>query len=148
MTEHARVVGRRVVVIAVAVLQLFFVVRAYWSAHQEFGFHMFNESTTWQADIVRVTADGQRIPVTQQWDGYAWPELVHTRYLTYPEVRQHADAGIENQLAFLDEALDYVASHTPRDGETLYLEATVTYWRNTHAPQTRVLRSDMRDVAQ
>ena len=148
MTEHARVVGRRVVVIAVVVLQLFFVARAYWSAHQEFGFHMFNESTTWQADIVRVTADGQRIPVTEAWNGYTWTDLVHTRYLAYPELVQHADAGIENQLAFLDEALDYVASHTPRDDETLYLEATVTYSRNTHAPQTRVLHSETRDVEQ
>ena len=148
MTEHTRVVGRRVVVIAVVVLQLFFVVRAYWSAHQEFGFQMFNESTTWQADIVRVTADGRRIPVTQEWDGYTWPALVHARYLGYPELRQHADAGIDNQLAFLDEALDYVASHTPRDDETLYYEATVTYWKNTHGPQTRVLRSDVRDIEQ
>jgi hypothetical protein len=146
MTEHARVVGRRVVVIAVVVLQLFFVARAYWSAHQEFGFHMFSESSTWSADIVRVTADGRRIPITEEWYGYRWPELVTTRYLASPELEQHADAGVDNQLAFLDEALDYVASHTPRDDETLYLEATVTYSRNTHDPQTRVLRSDMRDI--
>ena len=33
---------------------------------------MFPESSTWQADIVRVTDDGQRIPITEPWAGYRW----------------------------------------------------------------------------
>src|SRR5262245_42379620 len=110
-----RVVGRRAIVVAVVVAQLFFVVRAYHSAHKEFGFHMFDESSDWQADITRVTADGRRVPVDDGWNGYRWADLVDTRALTYPGVRHHADAGVENQLAFLDAALDYVATHTPRD---------------------------------
>jgi hypothetical protein len=56
--------ARRIVVVVVVVAQLAFVVRAYHSAHKEFGFQMFPESSTWQADIVRVTADGQRIPIS------------------------------------------------------------------------------------
>ena len=58
--------------------------------------------------------------------------------------RHHADAGLDNQLAFLDEALDYVADHTPNDRETLYLEAVVTTWHNADAPEVVVLRSARR----
>jgi hypothetical protein len=136
-----------VVVAAVVVLQLGLVVRAYWSDHKEFGFQMFPESSTWQADVVRVTADGSRIPVTQPWSGYRWSDLVATRGLGRPDVRHHADAGLDNQIAFLDAALDWVAANTPRDHETLYLEATVTTWHNTDAPTTRTLRSTNRPEA-
>ena len=62
-------------------------------------------------------------------------------------MRHHADAGLDNQIAFLDAALDYVADHTPRDTETRYLEAVVTTWHNTDDPKTVVLRSQDRDVA-
>lgn len=135
------------VVAAVVVLQLGLVVRAYWSDHKEFGFQMFPESSTWQADVVRVTADGSRIPVTQPWSGYRWSDLVTTRGLGRPDVRHHADAGLDSQIAFLDAALDWVAANTPRDHETLYLEATVTTWHNTDAPTTRTLRSTDRPEA-
>ena len=40
----------------------------------------------------------------------------------------------------------YVGEHTPKDSETQYLEATVTYWRNAHAPKVVVLRSEDREV--
>ena len=69
MSSRARVVGRRVAVVAVVAAQAFFVVRGYWSAHKEFAFQMFPESSTWRAEIVRVTDDGQRIPITEPWDG-------------------------------------------------------------------------------
>ena len=92
-----------------------FVVRGYHSAHKEFGFQMFPESSTWQADIVRVTDDGRRIPISDPWDGYHWSQMVRSRGLASPGVRHHADAGLENQLAFLDAALHYVADHTPRE---------------------------------
>ena len=133
--------ARRIVVVVVVVAQLTFVVRAYHSAHKEFGFQMFPESSTWQADIVRVTADGRRIPISDPWDGYTWSQLVRVRGLSRPAVRHHADAGLSNQVAFLDAALDYVADHTPRDTETRYLEAVVTTWHNTDDPETTVLRS-------
>jgi hypothetical protein len=134
-----------VVFVAVVVLQLALAARGYWSDHKEFAFQMFPESSTWRADVVRVTADGRRLPVERPWSGYRWDELVRSRGLRYPSVRRHADAGVANQLAFLASALDWVASNTPRDGETRYLEATVTSWHNADPPRVRVLRSDVRE---
>jgi len=147
VTPRVRVVGRRVVVLAVVLLQVGFVARAYWSDHKEFGFQMFPESSTWRADVVRVTADGRRVPVEVPWSGYRWDELVRDRGLRYPAVRHHADAGLDNQLAFLDAALDWVAGNTPRDRETRYLEATVTRWHNADRPRVEVLRSRLREGA-
>jgi hypothetical protein len=141
------VVGRRAVVLAVVVLQVGFIARGYSSDHKEFGFQMFPESSTWRADVVRVTADGRRVPVELPWSGYRWDELVRDRGLSYPAIRHHADAGLANQLAFLDAALDWVADNTPRDAETRYLEATVTSWHNADKPHVKVLRSHVREVA-
>jgi hypothetical protein len=132
------VLGRRVVVVAVVVVQLVLVARGYWADHKEFAFQMFPESSTWRADVVRVTADGRRLPVEAGWAGYRWDELVQDRGLRYPAVRHHADAGLDNQLAFLDAALDWVAANTPRDRETRYLEAEVT-------ARSEVLRSGTRE---
>jgi hypothetical protein len=145
--SRVRVVGRRLVVVAVVVLQLFLVTRGYWSDHKEFAFQMFPESSTWRADVVRVTDDGRRVPVELPWSGYRWDELVPSRGLSYPEVRHHADAGLDNQLAFFDAALDWVADNTPRDRETRFLEARVTAWHNADPPNVKVLRSGMRENA-
>ena len=147
MNSRARVVGRRVVVLAVVALQLFFVARGYWADHKEFAFQMFPESSTWRADVVRVTADGRRVPIELPWSGYRWDELVTSRGLSRPSIRRHADAGLDNQLAFLEAALDWVAANTPRDRETRYLEATVTSWHNDDPPQAEVLRSQVRGGA-
>ena len=145
MDSRVRVVARRVVVVAVVGAQLFFVARGYWSDHKEFAFQMFPESSTWSADVVRVTADGQRIPVETPWAGYRWHELVPNVSLSYPSVRRHATAGLDNQLAFLESALDWVADNTPRDSETLYLEARVTSWHNADPPESSVIRSHLRE---
>ena len=139
--------GRRVLVVAVVALQLGFVARGYWADHKEFAFQMFPESSTWRADVVRVTADGRRVPVEQPWSGYRWHELVPGRGLSYPAVRHHADAGLDNQLAFLDAALDWVAANTPRDRKTRYLEARVTSWHNADPPRVEVFRSPVREGA-
>jgi hypothetical protein len=139
------VVARRVVVVAVVVVQLGLIARGYWADHKEFAFQMFPESSTWRADVVRVTADGRRLPVETTWAGYRWDELVQDRGLRYPAVRHHADAGLGNQLAFLGAALDWVADNTPRDRETRYLEARVTSWHNDDAPRSEVLRSRVRE---
>jgi hypothetical protein len=139
-----RVVGRRLVVLAVVVAQLFFVARGYWSDHRQFAFQMFPESSTWRADVVRVTADGRRVPIEVPWAGYSWPELVRTRGLSYPAFRHHADSGLDNQIAFLRAALDWVAANTPRDRDTRYLEARVTAWHNDDPPRVEVLRSHVR----
>ena len=140
-------VGRRVVVVAVVLLQLGLVVRGYSADHKEFAFQMFPESSTWRADVFRVTADGRRVPAELPWSGYRWEELVRGRGLSYPSVRHHADAGLDNQLAFLDAALDWVADNTPRDEETRYLEARVTAWHNADRPRVEVLRSRVREEA-
>jgi hypothetical protein len=133
------------VVLAVVLLQLGFVIRGYWSDHKPFAFQMFPEASTWRADVVRVTAEGGRIPVERPWSGYRWDALVPDVGLRYPGVRHHADAGLANQLAFLSSALDWVADNTPRDHDTRYLEATVTTWHNADAPRTEVLRSRVRE---
>jgi len=142
-----KIVGRRVVVLGVVCAQLAFVVAGYWSDHKVLAFQMFPEASTWRADVVRLTSDGRRVPVSEPWAGYRWDELVPDSALTYPAVRHHADAGLDNQVAFLAAALDWVAAHTPRDDETRYLEATVTGWRNDDGPEVRVLRSPDRSEA-
>ena len=139
------IVARRVLVIAVVVLQIGFIARGYSSDHKEFAFQMFPESSTWRADVVRVTADGRRVPVEVPWSGYRWEDLVPKLGLRYPSVRHHATAGLDNQLAFLDSALDWVAANTPRDRETRYLEARVTAWHNDDPPRLEVFRSDTRE---
>ena len=135
---------RRIVFVGLITLQLVMVVRAYEAPHKEFGFQMFPESSQWQAEIVRVTADGERIPIERPWAGYEWRELVRGRGLTAPWRRQHAAAGVDNQLELLREALDWVAANTPADEETRHLEAEVTVWPNLGRPVTLVVRSDER----
>ena len=85
-------------------------------------------------------------PRSEPWAGYRWSELAPDRGLAFPQRRRHADAGLDNQLAFLDSALDYVARNTPADTETAYLEAVVTTWYNTDDPEVVVLRSVERDL--
>ena len=143
---RVRIVARRVVVVAVVGLQVAFIARGYSADHKEFAFQMFPESSTWSAEIVRVTADGRRVPIDRPWSGYRWEELVQDRGLSYPAVRHHADAGLDNQLAFLRAALDWVAENTPRDDATRYLEARVTAWHNDDPPTRTVMRSEERDV--
>ena len=147
MTPRVRVVGRRVVVVGVVLLQLGLVARGYWSDHREFAFQMFPESSEWRADVFRVTAQGRRIPVEVGWSGYDWDRLVRDRGLSYPSLRHHADAGLQNQLAFLQAALDWVAANTPRDHSTRYLEAKVTAWHNADPPRVEIMRSPVREVS-
>src|SRR3954451_8098311 len=112
--------------LAAVALQLAFVVRGYSADHKVFAFQMFPEASTWQAEIVRVTRDGRRVPVADSWPGgYRWNSLVGGVGLQNPWVRHHADDGLDNQLAFLRSSLNWVADHTPRDHETRYLEARV-----------------------
>ena len=146
VNDSVRVYVRRIVCVSVIVLQLVFVVRAYSAPHKEFGFQMFPEASSWQAEIVRVTVNGDRVPVDQPWFGYQWDELAPDRGLAYPWVRQHADDGLDNQLAFLNEALVWVAANTPRDTQTRYYEATVTTWFNMRGPTTTIMRSPDRNL--
>jgi len=138
--------GRRIVFVGLVLLSLAMVVRAYWAPHMEFGYHMFPEASDWQAEIVRVTDDGTRIPIDEQWYGYRWSDLVRSRGMTFPERRHHADAGLDNQLEFLDEALDWVAANTPDDPETVRYEADVTVWPNMGEAEHLTLVSVEREL--
>ena len=137
---------RRIVAVGFVMVQVAFVVRAYWAPHREFGYQMFPEASQWQAEIVRVRSDGTAVPIDQPWAGYEWNDLVRIAACRHRRRRHHADAGIDNQLAFLDEALDWVASNTPADLDTRYLQATVTTWFNLGPPSTVVLRSHDREL--
>lgn len=136
----------RVFFVAAVLAQLFFIHRAYDDPHKRFGFQPYNESDTIQASIVRVTADGRRIPVTRPWFGYRWHRLVRSRGLSRIHRLGHASSGARSVIAFLDAALDWVAEHTPRDRETLYYHARVTYFHNTRGPQTVELESKRRSL--
>lgn len=129
-----------VVVVGQAVL----VLRSYDDPHNFFGFQPFNESSTWEAEIVAVQPDGTEIDLRDGWYGYDWNELVHISALQHPWRQRHAYSGIGTTLDFLDEALDWIAANTPRDTTTAYLEARVTYFRNTEGPHRTVLRSEVR----
>ena len=121
--------------------QVAFALNGYRDPHKFFAFQPFNESSTWQADIVRVTRDGERVPVDEPWSGYDWNDLVDMSALQNPGGLRHAYMGVDATLDFLDEALDWVAANTPADRETRYLEATVTYHRNAGRAEHVVLRS-------
>lgn len=138
----------RVFVAVVLVGQVGLLLRAYADPHSFFGFQPFPESSTWEAEIVRVTVDGRRVGIDEPWPGgYDWDELVRWRVLERPDRRRHAYVSFDASIDFLDEALDWVADHTPRDTETLYLEANVEGTRNTRGPVRLVLRTDEREEA-
>ena len=127
------------------VAQLTMIVIAYGSDHKTFGFQMFPESSRWQADIVRVQADGTRVPIEEDWE-YRWSDLVVGRGLTNPFVEHHADSGLRNQFGYFQGALDWVAEHTPDDTTTAYLEAEVIYTDNGRGPFVRTFRSVDRGI--
>ena len=129
----------------VLALQVALAINGYRDPHRFFAFQPFNESSTWSADIVRVTWDGQRLPVDQGWDGYRWDSLVAMPAIEGFARTRDASYGVDATVAFLDDALDWVATHTPADHQTRYLEATVTYHRNTRGPSVTVLRSVERE---
>jgi hypothetical protein len=120
-------------------------INGYIEPHKYFAFQPFNESSTWRADIVRVTWDGRRIPIDDSWSGYDWDTLVDMSALQHPDALRHAYMGVGATLDFLDHALDWIADHTPADSETRYLLAEVTYFENTRGPHHVVLRSHDRE---
>ena len=134
-------------IVMVLGVQVGFAVNGYRDPHKFFAFQPFNESSTWRADIVRVTWEGERLPIEEPWAGYHWDELVGMAALRGPQRMRHAYMGVGATVDFLDDALDWVATHTPDDHETRYLEATVVSLENTHGPTTTVLRSVERTVS-
>ena len=80
-----RIQAARVVFVAVLATQVGFAINGYLEPHKYFAFQPFNESSTWRAEIVRVTTDGDRIPITEPWPGgYDWDELVDWGVLEDP----------------------------------------------------------------
>jgi len=135
-------------VATVLVGQAVLLARGYVDPHKLFAFQPFNESSVWRADVVRVTADGRRVPIDQEWPGgYGWDELVGWGVLERPGAAKHAYSGLGASLDFFVESLDWVADHTPDDHETLYLEASIESWRNTRPQDVRVVRSSLREEA-
>ena len=130
-----RALLRRIIVVGVIALQALAVVRGYQTPHKVFSWQMFNASSDYQAEIVRITVDGARHDVRDPWPGgYRWEQLVQTRGLDFPFQQGHADSGLDSTLDFLRHALFWVADHTPDDTETRRLEAVVAYWDNGRGP--------------
>lgn len=139
---------RRLVIVAVVVSQLIAILFAYGRPHQVFGWQMFNASSDWQAEIVRVETDGSRHDVRESWPGgYEWSLLVSSRGLDAPFFRQHAHSGLRTTFDIFEAALDWVATNTPRDTQTLRLEAVVTSWHNGRDPELRLFVSVERPEA-
>ena len=116
-----------------------------YSGSRVLAWQMFPESSRWQADIVRVTRDGDRHGLDAPWPGgYTWAGLVSESGLAAPATESNAAYGIEETLEALQHALDWVAANTPNDQETAYLEAMVRYRYNADPPRSVVLRSDVR----
>ena len=148
VTPRVRVVGRRVVVLAVVLLQVGFVARAYWSDHKEFGVpdvprveHLAGRRGA--GDRRRPARPGRACPgpatAGRSWCGTAGSAIRSSATTRTP--------GSTTSSRSSDAALDWVAGNTPRDRETRYLEARVTAWHNADRPQVRVLRSRVREGA-
>lgn len=124
--------------------QLHFVIAAYDSPHKHFGYQPFSESSTWEAEIVRITHHGRREDIRHGWEGYRWHELVRGRGLDVPFVRHHASYGAAATLDYFQQALDWVARNTPEDRSTHHFEARVVMVRNAGEPRVHQLRSVVR----
>ena len=140
--------GPRLVFAAVVLVQVGLIGRSYLDPHNLFGFQPFNESSTIEADIVRVTAGGERVPISEPWPGgYDWNTLMHFGPLENPSIPNHAYSGTGTMLDFYEEALDWVADNTPKDRETVRLEATIRTSTNTEPVVVTVFVSKDRDLA-
>jgi hypothetical protein len=134
-------------VIGWVVVSLSAIVAGYRGTSPVLAWQMFPEASRWQAAIARVTADGERIDVREPWPGgYRWAELIDEPRLRDPFTEHDAAYGVAATLDLLGHALDWVAANTPQDGETVWLEATVSYRHNADPPQVVVLTSALRSV--
>ncbi len=143
-TRSARLF-RRGLLAAIVVVQTYCVLHAYVGPQRYFGFQMFSEASMWQVDIDRVTRDGRRVSAYEPFFGYSWFELApRQKGLRYIDHWFVTTAGIRSSTAFLQNCLDWVADHTPRDTETDHYEAVVHYTRNRRPEATKLLRSKRR----
>ena len=102
---------------------------------------MFPESSTWRADVVRVTADGRRVPVERPWAGLpVGPARRRPGPRRYPSVRHHADAGLDNQLAFLDDGARLGRpQHAARPRDAATSRPGSPTWHNDDPPRGRAV---------
>ncbi|MDY7106171.1 MAG: hypothetical protein S0880_33740 [Actinomycetota bacterium] len=141
-----RALAARAVFVALVALHLSFVLRGGSDPHARFAFRPFQHSDTWSAEIVRVTNDGRRLPIDDGTWAYDWRELTRIAQLQNHGSPRHASDGADATLDLLDRALDWVATHTPDDTDTRYLEATVIVRHDGAADTERhVVRSIERD---
>lgn len=136
-----RRVAKLVLVFALA-LHAALLVRGEFDPHKLFGFRPFNESDTWQAEIVRVHVDGSRHPVDDGTWEYDWNELIGVARLQNVTRLRHAVSGGPGNVDFLDRALDWAVDNIPKDDDTVALEAKVTVFRNTRGPELTFLRAE------
>jgi hypothetical protein len=113
--------------------------------HKLFGFRPFNESDTWQAEIVRIHADGSRHALDDGTWEYDWDELVGVPKLQALGGFRHAAAGAPASIDFLERAMDWVLDNIPDDPDTVALEATVSVIHNGGPTEQVVLRSEQAD---
>lgn len=130
------------VLVLALVLNVALLVRGEFDPHKLFGFRPFNESDTWQAEIVRVHTDGSRHPIDDGTWEYDWDELIGVARLSGVTRLRHAVSGGPANVDFLDRALDWAVDHIPNDHDTIALEARVTVFRNTRGPEVTFLRSE------
>jgi hypothetical protein len=131
----------KAVLIAALSMQAVLIVRGSSDPHKLFGFRPFNESDTWQVEVVRVLADGSRRPVDDRTWEYDWDDLVGMRKLQGIDRLRHASAGAGASIDFLERALDWALDHIPNDRDTIAFEATVEVFHNGRGPQVTVVRS-------
>jgi hypothetical protein len=137
--------ARRIVVVFAVAAALTAVVAGSVSTWRPYAWRMFPEASTWEASVVRVTRAGERVDVRDEWPGgYEWGDLVAGSGLERVFVRQPADYGVAVSTDKLAAALDWVAGHTPNDGETVWLEATVRTSHNGRPDTVVTLRSPPR----
>jgi hypothetical protein len=132
----------KALVVGVAALQSVLLIRGGDDPHKLFGLRPFNESDTWEAEIVRVLRDGSRRPIDDGTWVYEWDTLVGERRVQRLDRERHADSGARASVDFLDRSFVWVLDNIPEDGDTVTLEATVTVVHNTHPPEVVVLRRD------
>ena len=122
------------VLVAAIVLHAALILSGGSDPHKRFGFRPFFESDTWRAEIVRVTADGDRLAIDDGTWPYEWNELVDAVKLTSPWRTRHAGGGARATVDLLDRALDWLAENTPDDRATVRYEATVVVVHNAGVP--------------
>ena len=137
---------RRLIVVLFVGMSLAGVIAGY-SGSRVMAWQMFPEASRWEADIVRITPSDERVAISEPWPGgYEWSAMVTESGLSQPGVESHAAYGIDVTLAALQHALDWVATDTPQDTDTVQLEAIVRYRRNGGDFETITLRSIVRAV--